>query len=98
MALSLFTSDPLFSQMERVFDRSFDRAFKSLAPAAGPGQGAVVASCPFDITEHPDKYQLVAGGFQDRWFQSGAQLQGSCSHPHRYLVMHAAAKHNGSLA
>lgn len=62
MSLTLFSTDPLFGQMERVFDRSFDRAFKSLAPAGPTGQGAVVASCPFDITETPDKFQLVAGG------------------------------------
>lgn len=62
----LLTTDPLLSSMEHVFNRSLDRAFKSLTPASD--HSAVVLSCPFDITETPKAFQLVAGECRFRLF------------------------------
>lgn len=64
MALSLFGTDPLFGQMERMIDRSFDRAFGSLVPSTGGTLGqalGAMAHAPFDIIEKPDRYQLITG-------------------------------------
>lgn len=65
MALSLFTADPVFNQMERMIDRSFDRAFGNLLPSSGGTLGQVLntamAHVPFDIIEKSDRYQLVTG-------------------------------------
>ena len=59
MALSLFTSDPIFGPLEAAFYRGFDRALDSqdhVKPAAT--SRALHINC--DIIERPDHYAIMA--------------------------------------